>query len=127
MDAAKYVNILRTHMLPHAMSTFDRDWIFQQDRDPKHTSGLAKSWIQENGITLMDWPAQSPDLNPIEHLWSELKRRFAGKTSRNANDKFEQIREEWEKIGQDVIDKLICSMKNRCEAVIRAHGNPTRY
>ena len=77
----------------------------------------------------MDWPAQSPDLNPIEHLWGCLKRRFAEHENppNGIYELWERVQVEWDRIRVEECQKLIESMPRRVQAVLRAKGGYTKY
>ncbi len=77
VNAAIYQEILEHFMLPSADKLYrDADFIFQQDLAPAHTAKSTKSWFNDHGVTVLDWPANSPDLNPIENLWCIVKRKM---------------------------------------------------
>jgi transposase len=131
MDAEQYVDILETNLLP-TMEESDiplEDLIFQQDGDSKHTSYKAREWMEDNNITLLDWPAQSPDLNPIEHLWQHLKKQLSQyeTPAKGVWEMWERVAEEWGEIEPEVCQKLIESMPRRIGAVIKAKGGHTKY
>lgn len=52
----------------------DKQWIFQQDNDPKHTAIATRQWLEIHHIYTLKWPSKSPDVNPIENAWAELER-----------------------------------------------------
>ncbi len=78
-------DILEHFMLPSADKLYgDADFIFQQDLGPTHTVKGTKSWFNDHGVTVLDWPENSPDVNPVENLWGIVKRKM--RNTNNAND-----------------------------------------
>ena len=80
-------------------------------------------------MEVLVWPAQSPDLNPIEHLWEYLKRRLAEYETppKGILELWERVQAEWEKIEASVCQGLVESMPRRVEAVLKAKGGYTKY
>ncbi len=122
VNAAIYQEILE-----HFMLYGDADFIFQQDLAPAHTAKGTKSWFNDHGVTVLDWPANSPDLNPIENLWGIVKRKMRDTRPNNADDLKAAIKATWASIPPQQCHKLITSMPRRIEAVIKAKGAPTKY
>ncbi len=128
VNAAIYQEILEHFMLPSADKLYgDADFIFQQDLAPAHTAKGTKSWFNDHGVTVLDWPANSPDLNPIENLWGIVKRKMRDTRPNNADDLKATVKETWASIPPQQCHKLITSMPRRIEAVIKAKGAPTKY
>ncbi len=128
VNAAIYQEILEHFMLPSADKLYgDADFIFQQDLAPAHTAKGTKSWFNDHGVTVLDWPANSPDLNPIENLWGIVKRKMRDTRPNNADDLKATVKETWASIPAQQCHKLITSMPRRIEAVIKAKGAPTKY
>ncbi len=128
VNVAIYQDILEHFMLPSADKLYgDADFIFQQDLAPAHTAKGTKSWFNDHGVTVLDWPANSPDLNSIENLWIIVKRKMRDTRPNNADELKAAVKETWASIPPQQCHKLITSTPRRIEAVIKAKGAPTKY
>ena len=87
MNSAKYTKILSTNLLRSASRLgLEADLVFQQDNDPKHKAKMTMKWLEDNGISLLQWPSQSPDLNPIGNLWKTLKLKVHARNPKNITE-----------------------------------------
>uniref|UniRef100_A0A8C1Z7L4 Tc1-like transposase DDE domain-containing protein n=1 Tax=Cyprinus carpio TaxID=7962 RepID=A0A8C1Z7L4_CYPCA len=128
VNAAVYQEVLEHFMLPAADQLYgDADFIFQQDLAPAHSAKATSTWFKDHGIPVLNWPANSPDLNPIENLWGIVKRKMRYARPKNAEELKATIRATWALITPEQCHRLIDSMPRRIAAVIQAKGAPTKY
>ncbi len=103
--------------------------ILQDDNARPHRARLVTDFLQANGIQRMEWPAASPDLNPIEHLWDQLGRAVRNRITYATTlcDLRRILVEEWDNIPMANIRRFIVSMRRRCQCVVASYGGSTRY
>ena len=121
VKAAVYQKISEHFMLPSADKLYgDADFIFQQDLASALTAKSTKTWFNDRGITVLDWPANSPDLNPIENPMRDM-------SPNNAEELKAAIEASWSSIAPQQCHRLIASMPRHIEAVISAKAAQTKY
>ncbi|CAG9565363.1 unnamed protein product [Danaus chrysippus] len=131
MNSVKYTEVLETALATSITQIFgdtNTDGLkFQQDNATCHKSAHTMKWFAENHIDLLDWPPQSPDLNPIEHIWSILKKNIRRHSISNKQALLAALQQEWKNISREECFRLVESMPKRVAAVIKSKGGPTKY
>jgi hypothetical protein len=131
MNGKLLKKILGSHLIESAHLHYEQDppelWHLLQDNDPKHKSVLVRTWLFNHGISMLDFPPYSPDLNPIENLWNDLARRVEARPACTIHELQDVIAEEWEATPVSFLETLARSMPKRCQAVIDAKGQYTNY
>ncbi|GFX14202.1 transposable element Tcb2 transposase [Trichonephila clavipes] len=104
-------------------------FLFMDDNAPCHRTVAAEQLLESEDIERMDWPARSPDLNPIEHVWDFLGRRLAARTLPPVTIRELRLalQDEWAAMPQQLIDTLILSMGRRCETCLAVRGDNIPY
>lgn len=129
LNAERYIlDILEQHVVPYA-PYIGPDFLLMQDNARPHTAQVVQNYLTEVEINVMEWPARSPDLNPIEHLWDILGRRLRDQPNppNNLQEVGFRLVQIWNDLDQNDIRSLILSMGRRCQSTILSRGGNTRY
>ena len=128
MDAPLFVEILKVGLLPFIRDKFPESHRFMQDNDPKHRSNLVKDFLEDEGVNWWKTVPESPDLNPIENLWHELKefiRREVKPTTKQ--QLIDGIKQFWNTVDSKKCTKYIRHLQKVIPKVIEVKGEPTGY
>jgi len=128
MDAPLYIQVLEQTLLPFLREVYPDTHRFMADNDPKHTSNAAKKFLLENHVNWWRTPAESPDCNPIENLWHELKEYLRREVKpRTKQELIDGIRAFWETVDIAKCTKYIQHLRKVMPKVIELQGAATGY
>ncbi|GBN36638.1 Transposable element Tcb1 transposase [Araneus ventricosus] len=128
MNHALYFNILKDNLKLTAQNFgIGNNFFKNQDNDPKHRALNVRLWCLYNCPQILKTPPQSPDLNPIEHIWRELEVRVRKHDIKTKSELKTVMMEEWMNIDAEFTKKLVKSIPKRLKAVVDAKGYPTKY
>ena len=126
LNAQRYVaNILWPVVLPYVRAR--SGMIFQQDNARPYTARHTQQLLNQQNVNVLPWPALSPDINPMEHVWDFMKRRIQQQNVHNRQGLQRAILQEWNNLPLRFIRSLISSMPRRCRALEDARDGHTRY
>ncbi len=128
MNAERYIKVLEQHMLPSRRHLFQgRPFVFQQDNAKPHTAAITTVWLRSRRVQVLNWPACSPDLSPIENIWHTIKRKKHQRRPQTLQQMETYIMQEWDQIPTPKLQKLITSMPRRLQTVLKRRGDATPW
>ena len=124
IDAVYFREVInQSNLVPDLDAKYGQgQWIFMQDGAPAHSSRLTKLFIQKRMKSLNNWPANSPDMNPIEHLWGAMKQILKQNVTHTKEELIETIQKVWMEFPQESINRLVQSFADRLRMVIHDNG-----
>lgn len=130
LNSEEYINILRNVMVPSVRRLYpDNNFIFLQDNCPVHKSQRTTQWLNANGISVLDFPSYSGDLNVIENVWGLITRNIARQNVhvQSREELIQVVQAAWAEIPENCITNLVNSMPRRLNNLIEAQGAITKY
>ncbi len=128
INAEKYIEILEHNMLPSRRHlSRDVHAYFNKTMQKPHSAHITKSWLRRKRVRVLDLPACSPDLSPIENVWRILKRKMRQRRPRTVAHLKTCLQEEWDKITPETLHHLGSSVPKRLLSVVKRNGNITKW
>ena len=129
LNSGGYIELIQNKLLPAIPTLLPNGGLVQQDNAPVHVSKQTTTFLDNNNIKRIDWPALSPDQNPIENVWGILAKKLEPVKVSNSDELFQKLYELWDFQMSDVNDRmaLINSVPDRVKALKDAPGGPTKY
>lgn len=125
MKASNYINVLDEHLLMF-FHIHQCDY-FMHDGAPTHKAKAVTKFLKDRNINILDWPGNSPDLNPIENAWSVMKNKLQETRPSNISDLKEALKTLWVTMDPSYFASLAESMPKRLQMVIKCKGEMTKY